>query len=70
MAHRKVDAYIHIFLTSPIVGSEWSLAWPGRFALELRAPITDWIRGWVGPRTGLNELSPGLEHRPSNVSSS
>jgi hypothetical protein len=54
-----VDAQIHIFLTSALVGGEWS------------APGTHLIGGWVGPRAGLDEVEkrkfltlPGLELRP------
>jgi hypothetical protein len=48
-----VDVQIHVFLTSALVGSEWSASRPGRFIPGERAT---WIRGWVGPRTGLDDL--------------
>jgi hypothetical protein len=44
---------IHIFLTSALVGGEWSASRPCRFTPEERAPGTHWIGGWVGPRAGL-----------------
>jgi hypothetical protein len=44
-----VDVEIHVFLTSALVGGEWSASRPGRFT-----PGTHWIGGWVGPRTGLD----------------
>jgi hypothetical protein len=61
-----VDVYIHVILTSAVVGGEWSASHPGRFT-----PGTHWTGGWVGPRTGLNDVEkrkfltlPGLELRP------
>jgi hypothetical protein len=39
------------FLTSAIVASEKSASQPGRFI-----PGTHWIRGWVEPRVGLDDL--------------
>jgi hypothetical protein len=65
MAH--VDVYIHISLTSALIGGEWSASRPGRFT----PPDTHWIGGWVGPRAGLDDVEkrklltlPGLELRP------
>jgi hypothetical protein len=40
-----VDVYIHVFLTSALDGGEWSAS---------RLDRGNWIRGWVGPRTGLD----------------
>jgi hypothetical protein len=66
-----VDVQIHIFLTSALVGGEWSTSSPGRFNAEERAPGTHWIGGWVYLRAGLDNLEnrkfltlPGLELRP------
>jgi hypothetical protein len=36
---------------------EWSASLPGRFTPRDRAPATHWIRGWVGPRAGLEAVS-------------
>jgi hypothetical protein len=54
------------FLTSALVGGEWSTSRPGRFT-----PGTHRIGGWVDPRAGLDDLEkkkflplPGLELRP------
>jgi hypothetical protein len=54
------------FLTSALVGGEWSTSRPGRFT-----PGTHWIGGWVDPRAGLDDMEktkfltpPGLELRP------
>jgi hypothetical protein len=66
-----VDVQIHIFLTSALVGGEWSASRPGRFTPRERAPGTHWIGGWVGPRAGLDDVDKrnfltllGLELRP------
>jgi hypothetical protein len=64
------DVQIHVFLTSALVGGEWSDSRPCRFPPEKRAPGTHWIGGWVGPRTGPDDVEkrkfltlPGLELR-------
>jgi hypothetical protein len=66
-----VDVYIHIFLTLALAGGEWSASRPGCFIRRERAPGTHWIGGWLGPRTGLDDVEkrkfltlPGLELRP------
>jgi hypothetical protein len=65
-----VDTEIHIFLTSALVGGEWSALRLGHFTPEERAPGTHWIGGWVDPRVNLDDLKkrkfltlPGLEMR-------
>jgi hypothetical protein len=65
------DVYIHIVLTSALVGGKWSASRPCRFSLEERAPGAHWIRGWVDLRAGLDDVSnkkflnlPELELRP------
>jgi hypothetical protein len=64
-----VYVYICVFLTSALVG-DWSASRPGRFTPGERAPSTHWTGGWVGPRTGLNDVKrklltlPRLELRP------
>jgi hypothetical protein len=70
-AYGGMDVQVHIFLTWAQVGGEWSASHPGRFTSEERAPGTHWIRGWVGPRAGLDDVKkrkfltlPGLELRP------
>jgi hypothetical protein len=59
-----------IFLTSALIG-EWSASRPGRFSPGELAPGTHWIRGWVDPRAGLDDVEKrkflillGLEFRP------
>jgi hypothetical protein len=66
-----VDVYLHVFLTSALVGGEWSPSRRGRFTREETAPVTHWIGGLVGLRVGLDEVEkrkflvlPGLELRP------
>jgi hypothetical protein len=51
-----VDVQIHIFLASAQARSEWLVSRPGRITPKERAPGTHWIRGWVGPRAGLDNL--------------
>jgi hypothetical protein len=60
-----------IFLTSALVGGEWSASRLGRFTPKERASGTHWIGGWVGPRAGVENVKkrifltlPGLELRP------
>jgi hypothetical protein len=57
---------MHIFLTSALVGGEWPHAPP------VLLPGIYWIGGWVGPRTGDDEverrkffLLPGPLSRPA-----
>jgi hypothetical protein len=64
-AYGGADVWIHIFLTSALVGGEWSTSRPGRFT-----PSTHWRGGWVDLRAGLDDLEkrqfltpPGLELR-------
>jgi hypothetical protein len=52
-AYGEVNVYIHILLDSEIVGSEWSALHPGRFTPGERAPDSQWIGSWMGPRFGL-----------------
>jgi hypothetical protein len=51
-----VDVLIYIFLTSTLVGGEWSVSRPGRFISEERAQGTHWIGGWVGLRAGMDDV--------------
>jgi hypothetical protein len=69
-AYGGVDVYIHIFLTSALVGGEWSALRPGRFTPGERALGTHCIGGPVDPRAGLDDIEkrkfltlPGLELR-------
>jgi hypothetical protein len=55
-AYRGVDVQIHVYLTSALVGCEWSASRPGRFTPREGAPGTHWIGGWVDPRTGPDDV--------------
>jgi hypothetical protein len=55
-AYEGVDVYIHVFLTSALVGGEWLASRPGRFTPGERDPGTHWAGGWVGPRAGLDDV--------------
>jgi hypothetical protein len=64
-AYGGMDVYVHIFLTSSLVGGEWSASRPGRLISGERAP------GTQNPRAGLDDvekrkflLLPELELRP------
>jgi hypothetical protein len=66
-AHGGVDLWIHVFLTSALIGGEWSALSTGCFTTGDRAPGTN----WVGPRSGLDDVEkrtfltlPGLELQP------
>jgi hypothetical protein len=57
---------IHIFLTSALVGGEWSASRPSRFTPGERAPGTHWIVGWVDLRAGLDDVEvSGQLHAPT-----
>jgi hypothetical protein len=43
-------------MTSALDGDEWSDSHTGRFTSGDRAIGTQWIGGFVGPRTGLNAV--------------
>jgi hypothetical protein len=70
-AYGGVDVWAHVFLTSVLVGGEWSASRPGCFTLGERAPVAHW---WVDSRAGLEDVEkrkfvtlPGLELEPSLV---
>jgi hypothetical protein len=48
--------YGSTLLTSALVEGERSATRPGRFTFGERAPGTHWIGGWVGLRTGLDDV--------------
>jgi hypothetical protein len=55
------DVQSHVFLTSVIVGGEWSASRPDRFIPRERAPGTHWIGSWVDPRAReMNILDSGI----------
>jgi hypothetical protein len=56
---------VQIFLTSALAGGEWSASHFDRYIPRERAAGTLWKGGWVGPRTGLDDVDlPGLELQP------
>jgi hypothetical protein len=59
-----VEVQIHIFLTSALVGGEWSASRPGRFTLGKRAPCTHWIGSLDDVEKRKFLTLPGLELRP------
>jgi hypothetical protein len=66
--YKGVDVYTHVSLTSALIGGEWSTSRLGRFTPGERASSTQWIGGWMGPRTGLDDMEklkllpqPGLQ---------
>jgi hypothetical protein len=75
-AYGEVDVQTHVFLTSALVGGEWSASLPGRYTPRERAPGTHWIGGWVDPTAGLNDvekwkfLTPTEAQTPTPRSSS
>jgi hypothetical protein len=44
------------FLTSAVDQGEWLASRPGRFTTGKRAPSMHMIRGWLGPRAGLDAV--------------
>jgi hypothetical protein len=60
-AYGGVDVYVHVFLTSALVGGEWSALTPVRFTPGERVPDTHQIRDWLGPRAGLDDVEKILD---------
>jgi hypothetical protein len=65
------DVQIHIFLTSALVGGQWSASCPGRFMLRERTPRYPLDRRLGGPQAGLDDIEKlkflallGLKLRP------
>jgi hypothetical protein len=50
-------------MTLALVGGEWSASRAGRFTPRERTLGTCWIGGWVGPRTGLDDVYTMLRSR-------
>jgi hypothetical protein len=51
-----VVVQVHVFLTSAVVGGEWSASRLGHIAPRERAPGTHCTGSWVGPRAGLDNM--------------
>jgi len=45
------------FLTSALDGGEWLASRHNSFTLGVRTHVTHWIGGWVGSRTGLDDVA-------------
>jgi hypothetical protein len=61
----------HVFMTSALVGGNWSASRSCRFTLGEKDPTSHEIRGWVCPTASLDDMEkrkcfilPGLELRP------
>jgi hypothetical protein len=55
-AYGGMDIWIHVFLISALVGGEWSASRPDRFTPGERAHVIHCVGGWVGLRTGLDDM--------------
>jgi hypothetical protein len=62
--------YIHVFLTSVLIGGECSASRPDRFTPGERAPGTRCIGGWVGPRAGVDDVEKKKNLAPSGTRTS
>jgi hypothetical protein len=51
-----MKTYGGVFLTSALVGGEWSASRTGRFTARERGPGTHLIGDCVGPSTGLDDV--------------
>jgi hypothetical protein len=56
-AYGRVGAQIHVFLTSALVGGEWSASRHCRFIPREKAPGNLWIGSWLGPTAGLDDMA-------------
>jgi len=52
-----VEVQLHAFLISALDGGEWSASHSSRFIPGERAPGTQWIGGWFGPRASLEAVA-------------
>jgi hypothetical protein len=65
-----VDILVYVFLTSALVGGEWSASRPDHFTTGERVACIHWLGDWLDPRNNLEDvekikilLLPGLELR-------
>jgi hypothetical protein len=59
MTFGGVDIQTHVFLTSALVGGEWSALRPGRFTKKEINSSTNFIEICVDPRTDLDDMEKG-----------
>jgi hypothetical protein len=74
LPHEDVWGRVYIdpyFLELGASYCEWSASRFGRFTPGERVPVSDWVGGWVDPRSGLDDMKkrkfltlPGLKLRP------
>jgi hypothetical protein len=57
------DAYIHVFLTSALVESEWSASRLGRFTARERARGIHWIGGYMDDMQKCKLMTPENEQQ-------
>jgi hypothetical protein len=62
------------FLSSVVVGGEWSASCPGHFTPREISLCSHWMGGWVGIRVSPDAVEkeknlsmPGIEPRPSSL---
>jgi hypothetical protein len=59
MPWRRIGEWMYrpnIFLTSALVGVEWSASRTGHFTPGERDPGAHWIGGWVDPRASVDDM--------------
>jgi hypothetical protein len=52
--YEEVDLQTQVFLTSGLLGSEQLVSRPHSFTLGQMVPGSHWIKGWVGPKSVLD----------------
>jgi hypothetical protein len=62
-----VDVQIRVFLTSALVGGQLSASRLDLLTTRERALGTHWTGGWVGPRTGLDDVEKRKILPPSRL---
>jgi hypothetical protein len=62
-----MKVYEEVFLTSALVGEEWSASRPGSFTPRMSVAGTHWMGGWLGSRAGLGDAEKNSSpYRDSN----
>jgi hypothetical protein len=60
-ANGGVDVYSHDLFTSALDGVEWSASRSDRFTPAEKPAYTLWLGGWVGLRSGLDDVENILD---------